>query len=127
VYLGTRGPVERAMVWVDRRGGVQPLSMPAQPVVYPRISPDDQRIVFANGGAGGVDLWVHLIARDTPTRLTFDHLNIRPIWSADGTEITFTSSRAGPLNIHSVPADGSAAPRRILESAYTQFPNSWSP
>jgi len=26
-----------------------------------------------------------------------------------------------------VPADGSAAPRRILESAYTQFPNSWSP
>jgi len=127
VYLGTRGPVERAMVWVDRRGGVQPLSMPAQPVVYPRISPDDQRIVFANGGAGGVDLWVHQIARDTPTRLTFDHLNIRPIWSADGTEITFTSSRAGPLNIHSVPADGSAAPRRILESAYTQFPNSWSP
>jgi Tol biopolymer transport system component len=100
--------------------------MPAQPFVYPRISPDDQRIVFANG-AGRVDIWLHQIARDTPTRLTFDHINIRPIWFPDGKEITFTSSMAGALNIHSMPADGSAPPQRMLESAYPQFANSWTP
>jgi Tol biopolymer transport system component len=95
--------------------------------VYPRISPDDQRIVFANGSAGRVDLWLHQIARDTPTRLTFDRTNIRPIWFPDGKEITFTSSKEGALNLYSVPADGSAPPQRLLQSAYPQFANSWSP
>ena len=126
VYLSTRGPSQRDIVWVDRRGSVQSLGMPARPFAYPRLSPDDQQVVFGTG-SGRLDIWLHHIARGTLTRLTYDHTNARPIWDPDGKRITFTSSRAGPLNIFSMPGDSSTPPERLFDSPYTQFPSSWSP
>jgi len=126
VYLATPGTSERSMVWVDRRGGARPLTASAQGFRYPRLSPDDQQVVFGNA-SGRMDLWLYHVARETLTRLTYDNNNVRPIWAPDGKQITFTSSRAGPLNVYSMPADSSAPPDRLFESPYTQFPTAWTP
>lgn len=61
----------RRMVWVDRKGGEQPLSAPLHSYVMPRISPDGRRVAAAIEEAES-QIWVYDLGRDTLTRLTFD-------------------------------------------------------
>ena len=124
VYHGPGTLPNQAMVWVDRRGGMQQVSDKEQPFGLPRLSPDDQQVVFSSGTR---DIWLYQIARGTFTRLTFEQLNARPIWTPDGKRITFTSSRAGVLNLFWMPADGSGVAERLYTSPYSQFPSAWSP
>ena len=70
VYFAAGEENDRAMVWVDRRGGGKPLTDTAG-FNLPRLSPDDRQVVFG-GGAGRTDLWVYQLARGTSTRLTFE-------------------------------------------------------
>jgi TolB protein len=50
-------------------------------------------------------------------------IDTEPVWSADGTEIYFTSDRSGGPQIYRVPADGSGSPRRVtFEGSYNARP-----
>jgi serine/threonine-protein kinase len=124
VYItGGIGPTrERSLVWVDRQGKPQPLGTWAGPYMSPRLSPDGQRIAVASrrGASRTTDIWVYDIARDAPTRLTFDANNNSPVWSPDGTRIVYA---AGPL--HTIAVNG-GSPERLLSSSGLQVPTSWS-
>lgn len=126
VYAALGAVPSRAMVWVDRRGKVEPVGGDEQDFVYPRLSRDDQHVVIGRG-SGTSNLWIYQMARSTFTRLTSASADVRPIWTPDDRHITFTSSRAGPLNLFWMPADGSGAPERLHASQFVQFPSSWSP
>jgi serine/threonine-protein kinase len=68
------------------------------------------------------------LARGTLSRLTFEPGDERdPVWTSDGREIAFASSRGGDLDLWSVPADGSERPRRLLQAPADQVPESWVP
>ena len=99
-----------ALAWVDRQGQVEPLAAERRPYGGLRISPDGQRVAVGVFEGGNGDVIVYDLARDTPTRLTFDPARDDfPLWTQDGERVVFASARdGGPLSVYSKAADGTA-------------------
>ena len=72
-------------------------------------------------------MWAHDLVRGTSTRVAFGYDNYYPVWTPDGTRLTFRSDRFGPHNLFWQPADGSGPAERLTQSDFTQYPASWSP
>jgi serine/threonine-protein kinase len=115
----------RTFVWVDRKGSIEPIQ--AQPALYstPSLSPDGQRIAF-HIEATRNDVWAYDLARATTTRMTYGRHHF-PIWTPDGTRLTFASGGEGSMNLFWGPADGSGVEERLTTSKNQQLPESWSP
>jgi len=127
VYIsgGMQG-AQRRLVWVSHSGTEQLLAPSAHAYRNPRISPDGRHVAVAIEEQGS-QVWIHDLARETLTRLTFEgNVNNRPVWTPDGKRIAFQSSRAGPLNLFWQLADGSGGLERLTTGEYNNFPNSFS-
>ena len=105
----------RALVWADRRGRLQPLPVADRPYAEPALSPDGRRLAVTIQGATD-DIWTYDLDRATWTRLTFEGDNGCPVWSPDGKRLAFTSTRRGPRNIYWMPADGSGPAEQLTRS-----------
>jgi serine/threonine-protein kinase len=122
---GVGRPLESTWVWVDRKGAEQPLNaIPAGPYLYPRLSPDGQKIAVTVR-RGPPDLWVYDATRGAPTRLTFDG-GTGPIWSPDGKRVAYAVTKDGVNSLHVVNADGSGRPEQLAPGPFSQIPSSWS-
>jgi serine/threonine-protein kinase len=115
--------------WVDRKGGRQAVSAPPQVYRAVRLSPDGARAALVIGGTdvNAGDIWVYEFARGTLTKITFDGFNSAPLWTPDGSRVTFRSVRNGKNGIYWVPVDGSAQPELLLATDGYANPTSWSP
>ena len=130
VYVpGDVAAPESTLVWVDRHGVARPLTEARRTYGHPRLSPDGTRLAVEIGVGLQSDVWVLETARETLTRLTFEGVNRRPIWTPDGNEITFGSSRRrnGVFDILSKPADGSGEAVPMTANDHLELPASWSP
>ncbi|HWK11698.1 MAG TPA: protein kinase [Vicinamibacterales bacterium] len=105
---GTNGNMRR-LVWADRTGAVEPLSLP--PAFYndQRISPDGSRFAVVDGASGSGDVWIYDVARKTFTRLTFERTIATPVWSPDGRSVLYASIDAASdrTTFYRKPVDGS--------------------
>jgi Tol biopolymer transport system component/tRNA A-37 threonylcarbamoyl transferase component Bud32 len=113
------------LMWVDRKGVVTPLpGEPTRPFLFSRLSPDGQKIAvqIRNETNRGGDVWVYDIARQSPTRLTFDGAGA-PVWSPDSKQL-ITSGVDGDL--YTLNADGSGKPQLVLKSEFNQVAGSWA-
>jgi len=130
VYLPGRGDLvaPRSLAWVDRTGREEPLPLPPRPYLYPRISPDGTRVGLSIFDQEN-DVWVWDLARATLTRLTFGAaLDRYSVWTPDSRRIVFSSTSAGgPYNLYWLPADGTGPAERLIESAQSQYPMSFTP
>jgi eukaryotic-like serine/threonine-protein kinase len=118
---------QRKLVWVNRNGAEQPLAAPAQPYIYPRLSPSGQRVAVAIEGRE-THLSLYDLSREALTRFTFEgNANAYPAWTPDGKRIAFRSNREGPGNLFWQLADGSGGLERLTISEYSHYPMSWSP
>src|SRR5262249_48167510 len=79
---------ERTLVWVDRQGKAQPLSLPPRSYLHPRISPDGRRLAVEVEGLSH-DLYLYEFSRGVFSQVTFDGLSHWPLWTPDGKRITF--------------------------------------
>ncbi len=113
------------VVWVDRRGRAEPLSVGQEPRYYlqPRLSPDGRQLAIQVSSADD-DVWVYDIGRETLSRFTSGANHIYPGWTPDGRYITFL--RAPPGVLLRRPADGSGPEEAILTGGIG-IPHSWSP
>jgi serine/threonine-protein kinase len=107
----------RQVVWVDRQGFEQPLDPswtgPYESVV---LSPADRFLAVGTGFGARPDLWVKSIDQGALTRLTFEgSLNRRPVWSRDGTTLTFISHREENRDVYRKRADGVGTAEPILD------------
>jgi WD40 repeat protein len=118
--------LEYALVWVDQKAAVRPMSGRERSFEVPRLSPDGRRVAVVIAGST-YDVWLYDVARDTLTRLTFGGDDNYPVWSPDGKRIAFNSTRAGAANLYLTAADGSGTVERLTTSDYSQYPGSWSP
>jgi serine/threonine-protein kinase len=118
---------ESNLVWVDRKGVVAPVGTPLRrPYAFPRLSPDERRLVVALEGIQD-NLWIYDFAAKTLNRLTFEGNNDWPLWTPDGKKVTYASNRSEPWQIFWRLADGSGKEERLLAKPGDQQPYSWSP
>ena len=106
VYLaGSPQRYERRLVWVDRKGTVERLPLPARAYLNLSISPDGhQAAVEIDGGTRGV--WVVDMTRATLTPLTTPGSSQVPIWTPDGKRIVYRGTRMGFRNLFWKALDG---------------------
>ena len=115
---------QRRLVWVDRRGRVQPL--PADPNVYGglRLSPDGQRLAVEILN----DIWVYDLAALTLGKVSSRGVNQTPAWAPDGRHVAFSSSAGfADAKLHWTDVETDAQPEPLTREGSVQFPGSWTP
>ena len=132
VYIsGTAETRARMLVWVDRGGEEEVLTLPARDYQAVSLSPDGRRAaVIAGRAAGNTDVWVSELARGTLTRLTTQPgVETHPLWSPDGQRVVFVSTEDDRTTVYQQAADGSGTPERLLtDEVMDDFvPHDWSP
>jgi Tol biopolymer transport system component len=115
------------LVWVDRRGQVvgravdEPIDRPREV----RLSPDGRRLVIVTGEPNTGSLWIYNFDGRPPLPLTKEDGSEAPVWSPDGKQVAFMSSRGGSYDAFALPADGSAVePQPLVTSGITR-PVAW--
>ena len=129
VYLAGGGATtSRQLVWVDRQGNEELVAAEPREYLALRLSPDGGRAAVVTSDDGNQDVLIYDLARDTPTRFTFDGgVDNFPVWSPDGDRVAFTSSRDGALQVFWKAADGTGEAERLTTGATAQISSSWSP
>jgi eukaryotic-like serine/threonine-protein kinase len=92
----------------------------------PRIAPDGRRVAVAIEEADS-QIWLFDLARDTPTRLTFEGaVNVDPVWTPDGKRIVF---KGAANRLFWQPADGSSPAEALTNEplGWNNIPSSWAP
>jgi len=112
----------RQFRWFDRAGNDTEALGEPHDYVFCRISPDGRRVATVYAGLN-TDIWL-LDTRGVASRLTSRGIHIMPVWSPDGRTILFGGGQ--PFNLFRIPADGSGAEERIIESKNGQAPMDWS-
>ena len=119
------------MVWVDRSGEVlERVGAVQSSMFFPEISPDGASIAVSarDGEVNDRDVWIHDVASGGKRVVASAKGNDNfPLWSPDGSEILFTSSRGGDYDLYRVPTDGSSEPAKALETPDSQYPRDISP
>ncbi|MBI4468216.1 MAG: serine/threonine-protein kinase [Acidobacteria bacterium] len=118
------------LTWFDRLG--KPLGVLGDPVPQgrPHLSPNGKTAIVEvlERKTKNQDIWIYELARGLRTRFTFNPANEESaIWSADGSQIAFTSNRAGHNDLYRKASNGTGSEELLLESDIGKFPDSWSP
>jgi serine/threonine-protein kinase len=127
IYVPGAEDGDDRLQWLDVRGHLEPLLLPATPVEGVDVAPDLRQLAMTVETDAGRDLWVGDLQRGAITRLSSDGRSVSPAWRPDGLEIAFAYSKAGPFNLFTRPAHSEAAPQPLLQSEWNQVPTSWSP
>ena len=111
---------------VDRGGAITRLKLPPGSYDAPRLSPDGTKVVMSDLARV---LVYELSGATALRRLTFGGNNRFPIWSADGSRVTFQSDREGDAGIFWQDADDSGEAIRLTRpvKGAVHTPESWSP
>jgi serine/threonine protein kinase len=123
-------PADAQLIWFDRAG--KPLGTVGERAPYSDValSRDGKRIAVEQlpqpTSAG--DIWLIDLARGVPTRFTFDdgHRNWDPVWSPDGSRISFSSNRDGPFTLYMKDSSGVRQEERLRKTEVLERPCDWS-
>lgn len=119
----------RELVKIDRAGRVEPLTNLERLFHSPRVSPDGRRIAVDITDQDGRFLWVLDAVDGTLQKVTFEGSANDPVWTPDGSYISFgLSINDGTRGVYRVLPDGSASPELILQDDdIARTPGSWFP
>jgi dipeptidyl aminopeptidase/acylaminoacyl peptidase len=127
-YAPPAGSGALQLAWRDRAGKQVGLFGP--PGVYDRfrLSPDEKRITFSRLLSSQNDVWVMDSARGVSSKLTFDPaIDDPPMWSPDGQQIVWASSRAGgTFDLYIKPASGGTDQLLLKMGTPTGWAEDWS-
>jgi tricorn protease len=113
-------------VYVARNGTVEEL-LPADLTFKdgtlgdPRFSPDGRRLVVS---VGTKEIWMIDLMTQTPTLLSED--GFYPIWSPDGTEVIYGSTRGKSFDVYRAVVDLSRPETLLLDAENNQRTMDWS-
>lgn len=109
VVIAVPPPQLRQLTVLDRAGKV--VSTVGQPGLYvqPGLSADGKRVVVMRNDpqTGNQDIWTFDLANGKGTPITNDtHPENAPVWSPDGTQVAYVSTRGSYAGIYRKAADG---------------------
>ena len=114
------------LVWVDRKGAVQPITTTPHAYASPRVTPDGKRIVVGIADkAPGV--WLYDVTRGTLGPLATEGGDSGPILTADGQNVIYDSVRNGSEGLWMRRVDGSGSEQNFTATTMLQDPDSVSP
>ena len=116
----------RTLAWVDRGGRAEPVPLPAKSYLHPRLSPDDRRLAIELEGPTH-DLYVYDFDRGVLANITTDGVSHWPVWSPDGTKLSYRSGPMSQFRLWQIPADRSRPPTPVRAAGVSQSAESWSP
>jgi eukaryotic-like serine/threonine-protein kinase len=116
------------LTWFDRSG--KTTGTIATPGMYNnvRLSPEGHRVATDQTDADGrnVDVWIHELTGNSTVRLTFDPASDQtPIWSPDGKQILFASTRKMGFRLYLKNADGSGSEEEVMDFGVASTVNAW--
>ncbi len=119
------------LVWVDRRGNVEPMTVDAKPYRWPRVSPDGHQIAV-HTTQSQLRVWVHdtRIAKSLIPVTSPEIAARTPLWTRDpryGPRIVFRAAPDGMRGLFWARADGTEQPKRLMSSEWGPQPGSWTP
>jgi eukaryotic-like serine/threonine-protein kinase len=121
------------LVWYDRKG--DELGDVGKPDVYANIAlaPDGKTVALdkTDSASQNTDVWTYDLQRESLKRLTFDPaIDSDPMWSPDGRQVLFASSRGHLFRLFVKNADGTEEERalRVEDPGLVAdlYPSSWS-
>jgi Tol biopolymer transport system component len=120
------GGSQRQLSWVDRSGAVRgTIGEPDGSLSNPRVSPNGRRVAVERTVQGNEDIW--LLDGFRTTRFTFDAtIDIRPVWSPDGTRMVFGSNLTGQRDLYQKLTSGAGVAERLVASDQLKNAYSWS-
>ncbi|MBN2318796.1 MAG: serine/threonine-protein kinase, partial [Acidobacteria bacterium] len=120
----------RELVWIDRKGNVEPLPLPPRQYQGPSLSPDGRRVAVTINKGANSDIWMAELDAGSIIRLTTDpNEELTPLWAPDGLKIAFSSEMSGTApQLHWLSVDDSANPEIIIkrEGNIVDTPESFS-
>ena len=128
--VGGSTPADRILALASRNGNVEPLNVPNDQYLSPRLSPDGTKVAVQIDEDDRSSVWVYDLAEQDTTirRLTLEGNNYRPIWSPDSEWVAFASDRDGPTSVYRQRVDGSGVQKLTTpEEGTIHYPESWSP
>ena len=124
---GDEHRLDARLVWVGRDGRVEPVSLPAQDIASPIVSPDGRRAAFNLHGATN-EIAIADFERGTVTAFTSGTTGSQaPVWSPDGRRIAYRGTRRGFRNVWVKTVDGTSEEQQLTTGDHLQTPQSWSP
>jgi Tol biopolymer transport system component/predicted Ser/Thr protein kinase len=128
--FGTATTGNRQLVWIGRDGKQsERLGDPLNATTV-KLSPDGKRAALQDSvGSAPSDIWAFEIDRDLRSRLTTDAAaDQNPIWSRDGSQVIFNSTRDGVSGLYQMPSNGATSEQLILkgESQMVLASQEWS-
>ena len=120
-------PAHRTLVWADRSGVTTQIPIEPRTFWTPRLSPDGRRFAVVVDENGRRTIWVYRFDNATFFPIASEGNHRTPVWTRDGSRLTYLSERAGVRHLISQPSDSSAAAESLLTSKSDNlFPGSWS-
>ena len=122
IYTSAAGGLGQMNIhWMDPGGKTTPLLAKPGLYLWPRVSPDGQRLALTTVQGASQSNAVYDRARDILTPLSFEsHVASAPLWTADGRMILFRSDEG----MSWIRSDGAGAAQPLTRSKYVQYP--WS-
>jgi Tol biopolymer transport system component len=115
------------LVWRGRDGKQLGTVGPEANYIRLALSPNGERVaVVRSSGSDPNDIWLLDLNRDRSTRVTFDPAqDINPVWSPDGRQIAFSSSRTGTFQLYINDAVG-GHDEQLTDTSSSKYAADWS-
>jgi serine/threonine-protein kinase len=130
-FIPGGGAPRLQLVSVDLAGMERPLFDTLRGFMYPRFSPDGERLAVTISESGDNNIWVIDLATGAQTKLTHEGANFFPSWTPDGDRVTYLSVREGfEFSIDWKQADGSGESEPLVsavENGEVFGPALWTP
>jgi serine/threonine-protein kinase len=110
--------------WIDATGKTAPLLAKPGHYIWPRLSPDGQRLAVSATESGTDTIWIHDLRVDETTRLSvLEGKSGSPLWTVDGEMLVV----GGVTGLAVVDPSGASKPQPLLPSDTVMVPWSFSP
>ena len=125
-----KGVAKSQLTWFERNGRTASTLGTPDAIANPNLSPDGRRVVFDQIDRDGrnINIWTQELTSGVPARFTFSSSADQcPIWSPDGSLITFGSNRSFHFTLYRKSSDGSGTEAQLIDlGTPQQAPWDWS-